>query len=377
MFGFTLVAAGTLMHAYVIFRALSVPLVRRIPLPILIPVSLLLWLLMVLGRYVGHGGDSAAAVLLETAGLTWLSAVFITTAVLLPVDLLTGFGLWLRRVAPALRGLALLTGAGLSLLALIQGLRPPAVVEYEVAVKDLPASLDGLRLVALSDTHAGSVLGADWLEARVAQANALEPDVIVLIGDLLEGHGGSESQLAEIFGRLEAPLGVYAVEGNHDRYRGGNSPLALLERHGIQVLRNRWVEVRPGLVAAGVQDLGRRRSSDGSLEEIIRTTLEGRPEGATLFLSHTPDGAELAAKEGAGLMMSGHTHGGQIWPFNHVVRLRYPLLAGRYEVGGMTVLVSRGTGTWGPRMRLFAPGEILVVRLRNKDASPTETSFAQ
>ena len=93
--------------------------------------------------------------------------------------------------------------------------------------------------------------------------------------------------------------------------------------------------------------------------------LSGRPPGATVFLSHTPWETEKAAGAGAGLMLSGHTHGGQIWPFSYMVRLRYPLLGGRYDVNGMTVIVCRGTGTWGPRMRLWRPGEILRITLRS------------
>jgi predicted MPP superfamily phosphohydrolase len=129
------------------------------------------------------------------------------------------------------------------------------------------------------------------------------------------------------------------------------------------VLMSWAVEVRPGLVFAGVDDLTARRQY-GLDSAPVKRALEGRPAGATVFLSHTPWKAEEAARLGAGLMLSGHTHAGQIWPFGHLAAIQYPLLEGRYEVGGMTVLVCRGTGTWGPRMRLFGPSEILLVTLR-------------
>ena len=131
----------------------------------------------------------------------------------------------------------------------------------------------------------------------------------------------------------------------------------------FQVLRDRWAALRPGLVLAGVDDLrGSRQARKGS--DTILKALSDRPPGATIFLSHRPSGADAAAGAGVGLMLCGHTHGGQIWPFGYVVRRTYPMLAGRYEVDGMTVIVCRGAGTWGPRMRLWRRGEILRVTLR-------------
>ncbi|MBU0464032.1 MAG: metallophosphoesterase, partial [Proteobacteria bacterium] len=126
---------------------------------------------------------------------------------------------------------------------------------------------------------------------------------------------------------------------------------------------NAWAQVRPGLVLAGVEDLTIRRRS-GQNSDPISKALAGRPPGAVILLSHTPWQTKKAASAGVGLMLSGHTHGGQIWPFGYLVRKRYPLLEGRYKVDGMTAIVCRGTGTWGPRMRLWHPGQILRVTLR-------------
>jgi predicted MPP superfamily phosphohydrolase len=141
--------------------------------------------------------------------------------------------------------------------------------------------------------------------------------------------------------------------------------MRLFEGVSFKLLRNGWAEVKPGLILAGVDDLtaGRRNGQGG---DPIPQAFLGRPPGAAILLSHTPWQAERAAQAGAGLMLSGHTHGGQIWPFGYLVRSLYPLLEGRYEVDGMTVIVCRGTGTWGPRMRLWRPGAILRVTLRGK-----------
>jgi len=251
-------------------------------------------------------------------------------------------------------------------------MRPPVVRAYEVRLAGLPADLDGTVLVALSDLHLGSLLGERWLAARVVQVQALRPDAVVLLGDLLEGHGQAEGDLLAQFRRLAAPLGVWAVTGNHESHGGRSTSARLLEDTGFQVLHDRWAEVRPGLVLAGVDDLtSRHRAHLGG--DPIRQALAGRPPGATILLSHTPWEVEKAAAAGVGLMLSGHTHGGQIWPFDYLTRISYPLLGGRYKVDGMPVIVCRGTGTWGPRMRLWRPSEMLRITLRSTAPPPART----
>jgi predicted MPP superfamily phosphohydrolase len=243
--------------------------------------------------------------------------------------------------------------------------RPPVVRSYEVRLAGLPADLDGTVLVAASDFHLGRWVGARWLAARVAQIEALEPDLVVVLGDVMEGdaNDGDTGDIVAALHRLSAPLGVWAVTGNHEVYAGLDESVRLLEGAGVEVLRDRWAEVRPGLVLAGVDDLTARRDRGRGGDPVGRA-LAGRPPGATILLSHTPGETDVAARVGAGLMLAAHTHGGQIWPFGYFVRGRYPLMAGRYDVDGMPVIVSRGTGTWGPRMRLWRPSELLRIVLR-------------
>jgi predicted MPP superfamily phosphohydrolase len=289
--------------------------------------------------------------------------LFLTFIPLLTVDLVTAFGLLMPRLAPSLRGWALIVGGVLAAIALFQGLRPPVVRSYEVRLNGLPDEMDGSVIVAMSDMHLGSLLGERWLAAMVDQANAQQPDLLVLLGDIFEGHGPPRRELVGILGRLSAPLGVWAVPGNHEFYGGYNTSMGPIEDAGFQILRNRWVEVCPGLILAGVEDLTAvHRSGRGG--DIVSRSLAGRPDGATVLLSHTPWQTGRAAQAGVGLMLSGHTHGGQIWPFGYLVRRVYPLLEGRHEVNGLTVIIGRGTGTWGPRMRLWHPGEILRIILR-------------
>ena len=365
MFGIVLTSAVTLMHVYVFWRADSVRVLRRhVPRRFLVAGGVVLWALFYLGRAYGHGGTGALAATLEFLGMNWMAGLFLVTVCVLAADLVTGFGFFLRRAAPSLRGLALAVGGALSVIALVQGLRPPVVRHHDVYLSGLTEELDGTVLVAVSDMHLGSLIGERWLEARVAQIQAERPDVVVLLGDIFGGHGTQE-KLFPACRRLSAPLGVWAVRGNHESHRRRNTSPSLLEEAGFQVLLNSWAEVRPGLVLAGVESLRSSRHA-GQGDDPVLKALDSRPPGATVLLSHKPWQTDRAAGAGADLMLCGHTHGGQIWPFSYLVRLEYPLLGGRYEVDGMTVIVCRGTGTWGPRMRLWRANEILRVTLHAK-----------
>lgn len=371
MFGTILISVCTVMHLYVFWRAASVPFVmHHASKKTLIAAAVLLWILFYLGRTIGHGGTGTFAAVLEFLGMTWMAVLLLTFVCLLAVDMATLFGILLPKAAPSLRGWALLAGAALSAIALFQGLRPPVVEKYEVRLSGLPGEMDGTVLVALSDMHIGTQLGRRWTAARVAQVNALKPDLVVLLGDIFEGHGPPPDPVIGALEALSAPLGVWAVPGNHEFH--GGSQMGHLEDAGFTLLRNRWAEPAQGLVLAGVDDFtsAHRR---GSGREFISRALEGSPRGAAILLSHTPWYSDTAAKAGVDLMLSGHTHGGQLWPFGYLARRSYPLFQGRYQVGPMTVIVSRGAGTWGPRMRLWRPGEILHVTLRGEERRFSES----
>jgi uncharacterized protein len=366
VFGIIFIAVGTVLQVYVFWRAASVPLVaRHVARSLLVGAGMVLWLGFVLGRVLGHGGTGALEATLELIGMTWMGCVFLASVCLLAIEAVTAGGMLMPRHAPCVRGWALAVAAVLSLVALIQGLRPPVVQDYAVQLSGLPKEREGTVLVAMSDLHLGAMLGRSWLEARVDQVQALRPDLVVLLGDLFEGHGSPPGELVEVLRRLSAPLGVWAVPGNHEYYGGGDNA-SLIREAGIELLLNRAVEVRHGIVLAGVDDLTSLRRA-GRQDDLIAPALSNRPPGATVLLSHTPWQADEAARMGVGLMLCGHTHGGQIWPFGYLVRRAYPLLEGRYQVGDMTVIVCRGTGTWGPRMRLWRTGEILRVVLRGKE----------
>jgi predicted MPP superfamily phosphohydrolase len=353
-----------LLHLYVFGRACSLPhFTRRIRRQWIVMAGLLLCAAILLANRMARTATGPFGQAIELLGITWLVVLFLTATALLAVDVVTGFGFLLRPVVPALRGWAFAAGGMLSLIALVQGLRPPVMRSYEVRLAGLPAARDGTVIVAMSDLHLGSLLGVNWLAARLAQVRAQRPDIVVLLGDVVDRNCRPTGQLLAEFRRLSAPLGVWAVTGNHESYGGRDAGVRLLKDAGFRLLHDAWAEVCSGLTIAGVDDLSTRHRH-GRADAPVAKALTARPPGATVFLSHVPWQARQAAEAGVGLMLSGHTHGGQVWPFAYLNRLRYPLSAGRYDVCGMTVIVCRGTGTWGTRMRLWRPSEILRVTLR-------------
>jgi uncharacterized protein len=370
IFFFVIIGIWSLLNAYVGWRLGSVPWIAAHIGPRLLATAIaLLWLGYPAARLLSARGFHAIAQPLEFVGAIWIGVLFLLFAALVATEVLTLGGWLLPQLSPYLRGWAALAAVALACIALVQGLRPPVVRDFEVRMPGLPAERDGLTLVVLSDLHLGSLIGERWLAARIAQVDALHPDAVVIAGDLVDSDLDGSSALQSVLKRLRAPLGVWAVLGNHDTYAGPERVVRFAEAADVHVLRNRAVELVPGLHLAGIDDpatLG-FTGPGAAGDRRLATALAGLRPGATILIAHTPDArtAEAAAAAGAGLMLSGHTHGGQIWPFGHLVHLLHPLFAGRYEVGGTTVLVSRGAGTWGPRMRLWRPGEILHIRLRS------------
>jgi predicted MPP superfamily phosphohydrolase len=352
------------VHGYVFWRLASVPVVAaHVPRRAVFWVAVALWTSYLVARTLNASKLTAVGAPLELFAANWVGVVFLLFVALLAADVVTLGGLVLSSQAPAIRGWAAAAALVLSALALVQGLRPPVVRDCEMRLAGLPPARDGLVLVAVSDLHLGTLIGERWMADLIRRVDGLKPDVVVIAGDLVDGEVGRLEALLPVLETLRAPLGVWAVTGNHEYYAGLGRSVQLLKDAGYTVLQDRWAEVAPGLVLAGVDDLTARRQF-GRTDRPIEQALADRPPGATILLSHSPLQADTAAAAGVSLMLSGHTHDGQIWPFGYLVRLSYRLLGGRYEVGGMPVIVCRGTGTWGPRMRLWRPSEILRIRLR-------------
>lgn len=365
MFGLILIAVCTVMNVYVVWRTTTVPSVTaHVPVRWILLTGFFLWILLVAGRLYGRHNPEPIAVAVEFVGMTWLAALFLLFLCLLAVDVVTLFGFLFPGIAPTLRGIALAAGLVLTAVGLFQGLRAPVITSYTVEMEKLPPELDGTTVAVLSDLHLGSQRGVRWLNGRIDQVNVLQPDIVFLLGDVFEGRGDDQDSFTPVMRRLKPGMGAYAVLGNHEFHGEGDKGERLTEASGFEVLRNRWIQAGPGLVIAGVDDLTTRSRRNMDAEDYVEKALAGRPDGAAILLSHSPLDADKAAAAGVGLMLSGHTHGGQIWPFGYLVGTVYPYVYGRYELGGMTIIVTGGAGLWGPPVRLWRPGEIVHITIR-------------
>ena len=351
------------LHLLAFSRFAVFPAFAAAPRPARLAVFGALWLSYPLGRVLLHRGWRVLGEAFELLGSVWMGVLFILCAWLLLADLATGFGFVLPDRVGAARRVGVVVGLALSLFALVQGMRGPRVVRYELAVPGLAPPLEGIRIVQLSDLHLGTLLGRRWLEARLAQVEALRPDLLVVTGDLIDSEVAPVRPLIPLLRRLAAPLGVWGVTGNHEFYAGIQASTALYADAGIRLLRDSWTEAAPGLVLVGVDDLSARKQL-GLDGDPIGRAFRGAPAGTKVLLSHSPLQTKAAAAAGASVMLSGHTHAGQIWPFTYLCAIPYPHQAGLYRERGLQLVVHRGTGTWGPPMRLFLPSEIVEVTLR-------------
>lgn len=259
----------------------------------------------------------------------------------------------------------------LSLVAVILGLfnarRLARVTDVEVPLDNLPAALYGFTIVQITDLHAGPTIKRGYVNAIVKAVNQLSPDVIAVTGDMVDGSVERLAEHTQPLAKLKARYGVYAVTGNHEYYSGAAPWVAEFRRLGLKVLMNEHqVLTHEGaeLVIAGVTDFSAQHF-DTSHASDPTAALHNAPDSATIriLLAHQPRSAAAAAKAGFDLQLSGHTHGGQFWPWQYFVHLQQPFVAGLHRQGHMYVYVSRGTGYWGPPMRVGAPSEITRIRL--------------
>ena len=305
----------------------------------------------------GHGALTRALdwVAYSALGLMSLLIVFFAAADVLHLSS-WGSGSGVGTTAATL---AVLSGAVLVTLIGMVTARRPRVVRVAVPIADLPSDLAGFRIVQLSDLHIGPTIRRRFVDAVVDRANALRPDLVAVTGDVADGLVPELREHVAPLGRLRAPHGAFFVTGNHEYYWDVRGWRRELERLGLEVLENEHrllVQGNGRVVLAGVNDLS--AASDPA------AAVAGAPHSdVRVLLAHQPRSAFAAQVAGYDLQLSGHTHGGQYFPFNLLVRLFQPFVAGLHRLERMWLYVSRGTGYWGPPLRLGAPAEITLLEL--------------
>lgn len=249
----------------------------------------------------------------------------------------------------------------------VEGGREPELVTREVAIAGLP--FEELVVIQLSDVHVGNAITKEFVEKTVATVNAQNPDLVVITGDLVDKRVEKVRDDLAPLAQLHSRFGTFFVYGNHEYFHGYEAIGAYLKQIGIRVLDDECVTVGEGekrLELVGLRDKVGERLGFG-IPDINKAFAECNASLPTIVLAHQPVMIEALAAYAPDLVLSGHTHGGQIFPFSYLVKLAQPYLAGLFDYNGRTqIYVSRGTGFWGPPIRVFAPSEISRLVLKPK-----------
>jgi uncharacterized protein len=260
-----------------------------------------------------------------------------------------------------------LLALAVSVIGFINARRVAAVRDVDVPIANLPPALHGFTIAQISDIHVGPTIKRGYLDAIVEKVNRMKPDLIAVTGDLVDGSVGHLSAHTAPLEKLSARHGTYFVTGNHEYYSNANEWIAEVRRLGLTVLMNEHVVVTHGaasLLVAGVTDYSAHHFEASHRSDPQAAIAQAPAHVAVkLLLAHQPRSADAAAEAGFDLQLSGHTHGGQFFPWNLFVPLQQPFTAGLNRVHDLWVYTSRGTGYWGPPKRLWAPSEITRLRL--------------
>ena len=271
--------------------------------------------------------------------------------------------LWVEPSAQATLYLSLFV----TLAGLVIARRRPGVVEIKIPVVDLPLALHGFSIAQISDVHVGPTIKRGFVEGVVRRVNELKADLIAVTGDLVDGSVQQLSAHTAPLAGLTARHGAYFVTGNHEYYSGERAWTEEIRRLGLRVLKNEHVVLKhdgASLILAGVTDYSAHHF-DPAQRSDPAAALRGAPldAGAKVLLAHQPSSAMAAANAGYDVQISGHTHGGQFWPWNLFVHFFQPFSSGLHRLKNLWIYVSRGTGYWGPPNRFGVPSEITRIRL--------------
>src|SRR6185369_4184742 len=253
-----------------------------------------------------------------------------------------------------------------TLVGYVNARRVARVVRVDIPLANLPPELAGFTIVQLSDIHVGPTIKREYVQAIVDRVNQLDADLVAITGDVVDGSVEQLRAHTAPLGGLLSRHGSYVVTGNHAYYSGAAAWMREFERIGLRGLHNRHVVIAhrgARFVLAGVTDFSAGAFDAAQASDPVAALAGSPPDLLRILLAHQPRSATAAEAAGFDLQLSGHTHGGQFWPWNFFVPLQQPFTAGLHRFGRLTVYTSRGTGYWGPPKRFGAPSEITVLRL--------------
>ncbi|WP_420881661.1 metallophosphoesterase [Rhodococcus sp. (in: high G+C Gram-positive bacteria)] len=334
------------------------------------------WLLALVGIGSGEVFDPAWARIPGFVGWVWLAALLYLVLGLVLVAAGSGIARIAGRPQPTdpsrrrvLRGATAavtVAAVGAAGYGVVEA-HTPRIQRVRVPLRRLPSQFAGMRIALVTDLHVGPSRGIGFTRKVVDLVNAQKPELVLLGGDLVDGTVAKVGRDLEPLRDLRAPLGVFGVSGNHEFYAGdGGRWLDLWDTLGIRTLRNERVEIHRGggvIDLAGIHD----RTSPAPFEPDLPAALAGRdPDRFVLLLAHQPKQALEASELGVDLQLSGHTHGGQMWPLGYLVPLQQPSVTGLDRVGDTVLYTSRGAGAWGPPVRVGAPPEITILELASR-----------
>ncbi|MFI7247575.1 metallophosphoesterase [Micromonospora chalcea] len=260
-----------------------------------------------------------------------------------------------------------LTAAGVTGYGVRTAIGPPQLDRVQIPLAKLPRSMDRLRIATVSDIHLGPLRGRAHTERIVAMINRMDADLVAVVGDLVDGTVAELGEATEPLRDLQSRYGSFFVTGNHEYYSGVEEWVREVDRLGLRVLQNERQEIqaRGGVLdLAGVNDVSAAGTGVAAPADYAAALGDRDPSRPVVLLAHQPVAAQEAAKFGVDLQLSGHTHGGQMVPFNLAVKLQQPVVSGLGEVDGTKVYVTNGAGFWGPPVRVGAPPQVTLVELR-------------
>ncbi|MCF7809218.1 MAG: metallophosphoesterase [Candidatus Marinimicrobia bacterium] len=261
----------------------------------------------------------------------------------------------------------------LGTLGFIQAKKLAQVFRHQITISRLPEGLDGLRIVQVSDLHVGPTIKRDYVEKVVKQVNDLKPDLIFFTGDMVDGSVEYLANDVEPLGELKSKYGKFFVTGNHEYYSGVEFWLKKVELLGMTTLMNehRILEIAGEKIAiAGVTDLMAHQMNRSHASDPVKAVQGISQDIPILLLAHQPGTADAIQDLDIDLMVCGHTHGGQYYPFKYAVSLAHSYVSGLYTQGKTQVYVNQGTGYWGPPLRLGIPSEITLFELLSERSEP-------